>query len=345
MLNLLVRRLLGAALLAPLLTAASAPPPTYRVAASISAPDGGWDLTSVDATGRRLYIARTDSILALNLATDRVSPAVISAKRGHDAFAIPGTRDVLSTNGNSDTAVIFDGVTGAIRATIPVGKKPDAVAYDPLTRTVWVMNADSGDISIVDPRLAKVIATVPVGGSLELGVADGKGLMFVNVEDRNDVAILDTRTRKFVARFPLAGCDGPTGIAYEPEARLLISACANGHAIVSTRNGRQVANLAIGPRPDGALYDAKRRVALIPSGGDGTLAIIRLDGTPRVVETLRTARSARTAALDPVTGRVYLSAVDYDPSDTAKRPKALPGTFRVLVVEPVNELPVKSHRP
>jgi YVTN family beta-propeller protein len=78
---------------------------------------------------------------------------------------------------------------------------------------VWVMNADSGDISIVDPRVAKVVATVPVGGSLELGVAYGKGMMFVNVEDRNDVAVFDTRTRRLVERFPLAGCDGPTGIS------------------------------------------------------------------------------------------------------------------------------------
>ena len=345
MLNALVQRCVGAVLLAAPLIAASPALPTYRVATSIPAPDGGWDLTSVDANGRRLYIARTDSILALDLASNRVSPAVIPAQRGHDAFAIPGTREVLSTNGTSNTAVIFDGFTGAIRETIPVGKKPDAVAYDPLTRMVWIMNADSGDISIVDPRVAKVVATVPVGGSLELGVADGNGMMFVNVEDRNDVAVFDTRTRRLVKRFPLAGCDGPTGITYAPEAQLLVSACANGRAIVSTRSGREVANLTIGMRPDGALYDSKRHVALIPSGGDGTLAVIRLDGTPRIVETLKTARGARTAALDPVTGRVYLSAVDYGPSDTAKRPKAVPGTFRVLVVEPIIRLSAKSHRP
>ena len=338
-----IPRLLGVApLLALFATAVSAgaappPPPHYRVVGSVPGPDGGWDLTSVDPVAGRLYVARSEAIMALDLATNRVTPAVVPAQRGHSAFVIPGTRDVISTNGTSNTAVIFDGMSGKVRSVIAVGKKPDAVAFDPLTRTVWVMNADGGDISVVDPRSAKVVATVMVGGSLELGVADGSGRIFVNVEDRNDVAVLDTRARKLIARFPLTGCEGPTGIAYARDVRLLVSACANGRAIVSTREGVQVANLQIGARPDGALYDEQRHVILIPSGGDGTLAVIRLDGSPRVVETVKTAIGARTGALDAVTGRVYLSAADFAPAEGAKRPSSLPGTYRVLIVAPATE--------
>jgi YVTN family beta-propeller protein len=221
-----------------------------------------------------------------------------------------------------------------VRATIATGKKPDAVAYDALTRTAWVMNADSGDVTVVDVASAKVVATVAVGGSLELGVADGEGRLFVNVEDKNDVAVLDTRKHKLVARFPLAGCDGPTGIAYAPEAKLLISACANGVAVVSARDGRKVGEVAIGPRPDGALYDARRRVALIPSGGDGSLSVIRLGPKPVVVQRLATAKGARTAALDASTGRIYLSAADYLPAVGTERPKMVPGSYRVIEVDP-----------
>ena len=313
---------------------ASAQTPTYRVVETIRGADGGWDLTSVDPVAHRLYVARSEAIMAVDLRSGKTTDAIVSAQRGHAALAIPGSRDVLSTNGSSNTASLFDGTSGKVRATIPTGKKPDAASWDPATRTLWVMNPDSGDITVIDPASAGVIATVPIGGSLELGVADGEGRLFVNVEDRNDVAVIDTRTRKLVSRFALAGCEGPTGIAYAPEAKLLISACGNGKAIVSTREGVQRASLSIGTGPDGALYDGKRHVALIPSGGDGTLAVIDVRGTPRVVDRIVTARGARTAALDEATGRVYLSAVDYLPAVGKDRPRMVPGSYRILVLAP-----------
>ena len=312
---------------------------SYHIVATIVGPDGGWDLTSVDPVARRLYVARSEAIEAVDLETNRLTPALVAAQRGHAALAIPGTREVISTNGNSDTATIFDGGSGAIRAVVPTGKKPDAVAFDPVTKTLWVMNADGGDISVVDPVAAKVVATIAVGGSLELGTADDEGRMFVNVEDHNDVAVLDTRSRTLIKRFPLKGCDGPTGIAYDPDHHWIVSACANGRAIVSTREGRQVASIAIGPHPDGALFDRSRHVALIPSGGSGTLAVIAMRGVPRLIDTVTTAKSARTAALDPVTGRIYLSAASYAPPVGKERPKMIPGSYRLLVLEPVEKSP------
>jgi YVTN family beta-propeller protein len=316
------------------ISAAPAVLPAYQQAGAISGADGGWDLSSVDPIAHRLYLARQDGVMAVDLQTKKVTSIVLPAQRGHAALAIPGTGDVLLTNGANNTAVIFDGVTGKVRATIPTGTKPDAAAWDPFTKTLWVMNAGSGDITVVDPVSARVLATVQVGGSLELGAADGEGHLFVNIEDRNDVAVIDTRTRKLVAQFPLTGCDGPTGIAYAPDAKLLVSACANGKAIVSSREGHQVASLDIGPRPDGALYDEQRHLALIPSGGDGTLAVIKLDGTPRVIDRIVTAKSARTAALDPATGNIYLAVADYAAPVGQERAKMIPGSFRVIVLAP-----------
>jgi DNA-binding beta-propeller fold protein YncE len=308
--------------------------PGYHLAGQIHGPDGGWDLASVDPAAHRLYVAKADGVMAVDLRTGAVTPNIVRTQRGHAAFVIPGTHDVISTDGNANRATIFDGLSGKVRATFATGKKPDAVAFDPATRTLWVMAPDDGAINVVDPRTARVIATVAVGGSLELGAADGKGRMFVNVEDRNDVAVIDTRARKLVTRFPLKGCDGPTGIIYAPAARELVSACANGVAIVSRPDGAFVASLPIGPHPDGAVYDPRRGLALIPSGGDGTLSVIALAPTPHVVQRIATAKSARTIALDPVTGRVYLPAADFPPQVGAGRPKMLPGTFRVLVVDP-----------
>jgi YVTN family beta-propeller protein len=273
-------------------------------------------------------------VTAIDLATGLVTDKLAPADRAHAALAIPGTGEVLVTNGNANNATIIDGRTGAVRATITTGKKPDAATFDPATKTAWIMNAGDGTITVVEPKSAKVIASVDVGGSLELGAADGRGRLFVNVEDKNDVAVIDTRARKLVRREPLPGCDGPTGMIYDPATDETVSACANGVAVVLSAAGKQVASLPIGKRPDGAAFDERRHVALIPSGADGTLSIIQLSPKPHVVATVATAKSARTIALDPSTGRAYLPATDLQPAVGSERPKAVPGTFRILVVAP-----------
>ena len=308
--------------------------PHYKVVAQLPAGDGGWDLLSVDPADQRLYVAHGDGVTAIDLRTGKAFDRIVTGKRVHAALAIPGTHDVIATNGETNNASLFDGRTGQIRATIPTGTKPDAVAYDPATRTVWIMNAGSGDITVIDAVSARVVGTVPVGGSLELGIADGHGRLYVNVEDKNQVAVIDTNKRQVKSRFALRGCDGPTGIAYDPSSREIVSACANGIAIISAPDGRQIAQLPIGKGADGAVFDAKRHIALVPAGRDGNLTVIRLQPAPKVVGQIATAVSARTIALDPSTGRAYLPSAKLAPAVGNERPKPTPGSFRVLVVAP-----------
>jgi len=317
------------------LLASAAPAPGYHVVARLAAGDGGWDLLSVAPADQRLYVAHGDRVTAFDLRTGSATDTLVAGQRVHAALAIPGTHEVLSTNGETNNALLFDGRTGKVRATIPTGTKPDAAAYDPATRTVWVMNPGSGDITVVDPASAKVLATVPVGGSLEMGEADGRGRMYVNIEDKNEVAVLDTRARKLVKRFPLDGCDGPTGIAVDSRASEIVSACGgNAVAIVSAPDGRQIARLPIGKGADGAAFDPVHGVALVPGGRDGNLTVIRLGAKPQVVGQVATAVSARTIAVDPSTGRAYLPSASLSPAPAGERPKAVPGSFRVLVVGP-----------
>jgi len=317
------------------IAAAPAAAANYHVVGKLAAGDGGWDILSVDPVDRRLYIGRPDGVTAIDLKTGKATDHIVPGQRVHSALVIPGTHEVVSTNGETNNALLFDGRTGKIRATIPTGKNPDAAAYDPATRTLWIMDPGSGEATVVDPKSAKVLATVPVGGSLEFATADGRGRMYVNVEDKNEVAVIDTRSRKVVSRFPLKGCEGPTGIAYDAEAREILSACGeNAVAIVSAPDGRQIASLPIGKGADGAAFDAKRNLALVPAGRDGNLTLIQLGPAPKVVGQVATAVSARTIALDPTTGRVYLPSATLAPAPAGQRPKAVPGTFRVLVVSP-----------
>jgi YVTN family beta-propeller protein len=311
--------------------------PALAVVERIPGPDGGWDLLGVDAAHRQLLVARSDGVMAVDLATGRVTPRFVPGERLHAAFAIPGSGLGVATSGPANTAILFDTATGAVKARVPTGANPDAAIYDPAGRSLWVMNAKDGTATVIDPAHARVLATVAIGGGLELPALDGHGHLFVNVEDRNEIVELGLVRRDVIRHIALPGCDGPTGLTYVSPG-ILISACANGVAkLVRAADGRVVGEIAIGPRPDGAFADPARHRAYIPSGGDGTLTVIDTSGRlPRAIAKVPTQTGARTGAVDLATGRVYLPAARYSPPPApGERPKMVPGSFEVLVVGPV----------
>ena len=322
----------AAAVLAAAASVAPAAEPS--IVQRIAGPDGGWDLLSVDSAHHRLLVARSDGVMAVDLRTGAVTPEFVPATRLHAVLAIPHTNLGLATAGPSNSAILFDLATGAVRSEVPTGKNPDAAIYDPASRTVWVMNAGDGSVTVVDPVQARVVATVPVGGALELPALDGRGHLFVNIEDKAEIAEIDLARRSVIRHIALAGCEEPTGLAYIPSG-MLISACANSVAkLVRASDGRLLGQIAIGPRPDGAFFDQARHRAYIPSGGDGTLTVIETRGRlPRAIARIATQAGARTGTVDARTGRVYLPAARFGPpAAPGQRPKMVPGSFEILVV-------------
>ncbi len=310
--------------------------PQYDVTARVAGPDGGWDLLDVDAGAHRLYVARSNGVMAVDLTNNQVTANLVPLSRGHGVAVIPGTGRVIAASGETNTAVLFEGATGKVIATIPTAKNPDAIVYDPATKTVWVMCPGTGEAMVIDPKSGKVLASVKIGGALELGAADGHGRMYLNVEDKNQLVVIDTRARKVLKRIALAGCDGPTGIVYSAKARQVLSACGgNGMAIITNvATGKAVATLKIGAGPDGAAFDAKRDLALVPGGRDGTVSVVRMGAKPKVLATIPTAKSARTIAIDESTGVLYLPSAQYGAATGKGRPPMVPGSFSLLVVSP-----------
>jgi YVTN family beta-propeller protein len=328
-------KLFKATLLIALLTppALAGATPSLSVIATIPGPDGGWDIPSIDPDGRRLYIAHGDAVTAVDLDSGKVTPKLVDGKRLHAVLPLPGGR-ALGTNGGDNTATVFDAATGKVIASIPTGLNPDAALLEPSSGLALVMDGKGGDIMLIDPKTLHVDGRIDVGGKLEFAVADGKGGVFVNVEDKAEIAVIDIAQRKVTARYKLDGCEEPSGLALDPKSGLLLAACGNRTAVaLQSKDGAAVAKLTIDERPDGAIFDAGRGLFFIPCGA-GTLAVIaENDGKPAVIATVPTANGARTAALDPKTGRLYLPTADFaPPADGEKRHTVIPGTFRILVV-------------
>lgn len=331
-----LRAALAAAILSSAVQASAAPFPGLAVVDQWAGPDGGWDFSAFDPVHRRLYVARSNGVTAVDVDTGRVTPKLLPADHGHAAIPINGGAEILVTEGASGQATIADAQTGAVRATVKLAKKPDDSMVEPATGLALVMDNAGGGVTLIDTAQAKAVATIPFGGALESPAADGTGRVFINVEDRGEIAVFDIKARKLLAEWKLDGCESPSGLAYAPEAGLLVSACGNKVAkVVSAKTGKVVATLAIGARPDWAGYDADAHAVLIPTGADGVVNVISVapGATPAVVAKTTGHAGSRSGALDPKTGRLYLPSADFAPNP-GRRPAPVAGSFKILVLAP-----------
>jgi YVTN family beta-propeller protein len=315
--------------------ASAVPASKFAISDRIPAPDGGWDYATVDERTHRLFLGRDEGVLALDLKTKQITPVFVPGAGVHGAFPAGDTGLVLSTNGDKNSVTVFESSTGKVVAELPVGKMPDAAAYEPKTGLVAVMNHRGGTASLVDVRAHKVVGTVKVGGELEFAAAAGDGRVFVNVANKHEIAVIDVPAKKPIARYPLAGCTDPSGLAYDAADEWLVSVCGNGVTkFLRASDGGEVATLKTGAGSDAVILDAARHLVFVPAGRDGTLTVIGLSGgKPTSLQTLPTHKGARLGALDPTTGRVYLPSAQLGPPVPPDPwPSVKPGTVEFLVV-------------
>jgi DNA-binding beta-propeller fold protein YncE len=327
---------------------ASAETPTYKIVNKIAGADGGgWDLSNVDPKTRRLYVSRPHGIMMVDLDTGKVTDKFADGDGVHGILPIPRARMLISANEDTNSAMLFEEGTGMTVASIPVGKHPDSITFDPKTGLAVVIDQDGGDATLVDVKKRMAVGTIATGGQrLEFSVTDGHGLVYLNidgvdnVEDKSEIAVLDIAAKKVSRRIELPGCARPSGLAYDAKDDLLITSCRNNVAkIMEAKSGREVASVPIGPGPDCAIYDPARRLAFVPTGGDGMLTVIPIRGGKDKgigqVSTVATQVLARLGALDPKTGRIYLPTAQAKPiPDPGERRTLIPGTFAILVLAP-----------
>jgi DNA-binding beta-propeller fold protein YncE len=332
-----IRRLVFAAVSALAFASAAKAAPPYVMTGSIAGADGGWDYATFDPTLNRLYLSHADSVFVVDVATGQVTPKLGTAPHGHKVLPLDGGAVLAVTVGADNSLTFLDAQTGATLASVPTAAGPDSALFDPASGLVLVAAHRAGEVDLIDPKTRKAVVAIPVGGTLEELATDGAGRIFVNVENRNEVVALDLATRAVTKRLKLEGCDGPTGLVYVPDAHALVAACDGKAAIIDAKTLTLEKLVAIGQGPDAALYDPKRRLVLIPCGQSGVLSVI--DASPSggftVVGTYPTQTSARTGALDPATGKVYLPAALFAPPAPGARHGAMtPGSFHIIVISP-----------
>jgi DNA-binding beta-propeller fold protein YncE len=310
--------------------------------------DGGFDYVYADSTGRKLYVPRTGS-------TPRVD--VFNLDTLEPAGGIPNTNargaaaDGKSGHGfaSSKPVAMWDTKTLALIKTIDVQGGPDGILADPDTHKIYVFSHSVPHLTVIDAADGTISTTLDLGGAPEQAVVDGKGHLYVDIEDKDKIAVVDTKTWKVTGNYDLAGKGGtPAGLAIDAKNRILFAACRNPAVMVmlNADTGAIITTLPLGAGTDGAVFNPATMEAF-SSQGDGTLTVIK-EKSPtsfEVEQTVQTPVRAKTLTLDSKTNRILLITAEFAapapppagtpppaPGGRGPRPQMVPDSFSIVVV-------------
>ncbi len=301
--------------------------------------DGGWDYLVADPEGKRLYVSHATHVVVIDTSTDKVVGDIPGTNGVHGIAFDEKLGKGFISDGRDNNVTIFDLKTLKILGTAPTGKNPDAIIYDPGSKRVFTFNGGSANTTAIDAADGKVAGTIDLGGKPEFAVSDGKGTVFVNIEDKNEIIAFDSIKLTVKAHWPIAPGEEASGLAFDVKNMRLFAVAGNKKMIVmDATNGKVVADLPTGEGTDAAGFDPETKTAFA-SNGDSTLTVIHEDSKDKfsVVENVKTEPRARTMALDTKTHKIYLPTAKFGeaPAATAQnqRPRApmLPNSFVILV--------------
>jgi DNA-binding beta-propeller fold protein YncE len=324
---------------------ASPPGPGYHLIKKVSlgaAPGGGeyFDYVTVDSASRRVYLSHGAEVKVLDADNFSVVGTISGLKRCHGVVVLPDLGKGFITDGDAETVAVFDLKTLKITGQIKSSPDTDSITYDPASKLIFTFNGDSKNSTVIDPVKETVVKVIDMGGAVEQPVADGKGTLYDNNEEKSDVAVVDTHTFTVKARWPVAPAGTPVAMEMDREHRRLFSSGRKPQFLVmmDADNGKIVQSLPISSGVDANVFDPETGLLFV-STRVGKLHIFHEDSPDKLteVETVTTEFGAKTMGLDPKTHNLFLATADFGapPAPTQKNPhperKAIPGTFRVLI--------------
>ena len=299
-----------------------------------------FDYIKVDSSARRVYLSHGTEIKVISADDGTLIGNITGLQQDHGVALADEFGCGFITDGAAGKVIIFDLKTFKVTGEVKADHDADSIVYDPASKRVFAMNGDPHSSTVIDAKTGTVVKTIDLGGSPEFAVADGKGTVYVNMEDKNEVVSIDSRTLMIKSRWPVAPAGGPTALAMDQQHRRLFSAGRNPQMLVvmDADNGKVIQSFPISAGVDASAYDSATGL-LFASTREGMIHVFHEDSPDQFseVETVKTEFGAKTMGLDTKTHNLFVDTADFGPpaKPTAEQPQprrtAIPGTFRVLV--------------
>lgn len=299
-----------------------------------------FDYVTVDSAARRVYVSHGTEIIVMDADTFKTIGTITGLKQDHGVAVAPEFGRGFITDGGAGKVILFDLQTLKVTGEAKADQDADSVLYDPFSKRVFVMNGDPHSSTVIDAKSGSVVGTVDLGGGPEFAVSDGKGTVFVNIEDKAEVVAIDSQSLRIKSRWALAPAGTPTALAIDTEHHRLFSAGRNPQKLVvlDSDSGRVLTSFPISAGVDAAAFEPETGLIFV-STREGMVHIFHEDSPDKFseVETVKTEFGAKTMGLDTKTHNLFLSTIDFGPAPAPTtdhphpNPAPIPGTFHVLV--------------
>lgn len=304
---------------------------------------GRYDYITVDADNKLLYVPRTTHTMVVSEVDGKTINDIPGQAGNHGVAIVQNAGRGFISDGRDSSVTVFDSKTQAVLGKVKAEEDADAIFFDSASGKVFVGCGDAGDLVPISPNVdvktGKADTPIKLGGKPESFAADGKGKVFVALEDKDQIAVVDTKAMKVIATWPVTPGGAPVGVAIDRDNGRLYVGCRKPQkfVVMSTESGKVLADLDIGAGCDSARFDNGYAFA---SCRDGTLAVAKetSPGKFAVVQMLKTKPGAKTLDVDAKTHKLYLPTAEFlEPSSGQRRPDMKPDSFMIIVVEPNDE--------
>src|SRR5262245_32802605 len=322
--------------------------------------EGGWDYIYADVAGRRIYIPRRGT------APGAAGPAIPTRLTIFNLDTLEPIGEIPGVGGNG-TAVdpksghgftssrppsMFDTKTMKLIKTIDVGAaQPDGIYFDAFNDHVYMFSHPTMDATVIDSKEGTVLGKIDLGGVPEQGVSDGKGKLYVVMQDDpGSVTVVDVKAMKAIAHYPIGDKGRCNGLALDNKNHVLFAACANSGnppdtakpmmVILNAETGKIITNLPLAGGSDGAVFNPTSMEAF-STHGNGTLTVVK-ENSPtsfEVEQNLETMNGARTITFDSKTNHIFTMSQMRGPAPPpppgggrGAQGTPVPGSFTILMI-------------
>jgi hypothetical protein len=344
--------------------------------------EGGWDYIYAESVGRRLYIPR--GAVTARGATDAAPVAPVEKRltifnldtleKAGEISGVGGNgAAVCQKTGHGVTSdhpqpALFDVATMKLIKNIEVPQGPpafsaDGIYCDAFNDRIYIFSHPDKSALVVDPKDGAVLGHIDLGGTPEQGVSDGKGMLYVMMQDRpGSIAVVDAKTMTTTTHYAIGENGSCNGLALDAKNGILFAACAavgpapergqpappvdpnapppQAMVIVNAKDGKVITRLPLAGGSDGAVFNPDTMEAF-SAQGNGTMTIVK-ENSPTsfaVEQNLQTMNGARTITLDSKTGHLFVMTQEFGPAPAptapggrAGRGPVIPGSFTILEI-------------
>ncbi|WP_254063800.1 YncE family protein [Granulicella sp. S190] len=304
---------------------------------------GGWGFLALDPAAHRLYIPRTNRVMVVDTDTGKLLGEVQGMKNIREiALDDSGKYGFITdpTDGSAGFVHVFDRSSFNVIASVPTGAVPNAIAFDPYSKSIIAFNSHSHSATVIDTATNQVTATIPLSSRPGSAVADGNGAVFATLPSNGEIVRIDVVAKKVSVTWQLAPCTGPTGLAIDSVHHQLFTACEDHKLVtINLETGHATAIADAPPNAGDIDFDVQHNLLFV-ADASGTVSIFRRESLLKYlrIQQVKTQPGARTMAVSQKDAKAYLVTSQFGKNtgpvseELQFRPTPIPDTFSVIIV-------------